>query len=100
MPVFREEGSEEWRRIIHKIDLSKIVKSEICRNTMRDGSSGHLSTPSLLTPKSSLHFFIHGPTSKIVAFLQPSRRSANPNKMSTLKDPQLFGHWKAGPLNL
>lgn len=42
--MFREEESEEWKRIGHKIDLGRIVHLFIARNITKAGLNGASST--------------------------------------------------------
>ena len=62
MPVCREEGSDEWQRVAHPVDLNRIVRSAPGSNTTKDGSSGVSNTPLNRILKSSSLFSTPGPT--------------------------------------
>lgn len=100
VPVYREEGSEEWRRVAHKVDLNRIVRLWIRRNITRDGSNG----PSVILPhqiaRSSLPFSTPGLILTITASSLQSKTSARRKTMSILKDQPSSALWRVGQWNL
>ena len=74
----------DGQKIVHKIDLTRIVKKVIFRNITKVGYSGALSIQFRVIKKSFLPFSILGQTQKMIYFLKKSRKNVRKKQISIL----------------
>ena len=100
VPVFREDCSEDWKRIVHKVDLSRIVRHTISRKLIRDGWNGLSNIRWHPIRRSFLLFFILGPTPIMIPFYVGYSSNAKNKQIFTSNDLILLLHLKEDLSNL